>query len=170
MEIVSFSLFSYHQVLSIGVIFIVRCKSKCHSTERQQWPCMSTNKHPIDTNMILANGMLFCRVCLVAGLGIVFEGYDQGVMSGVNISPSYSVRPKRLLCFFLQQRRRSYAETIFLAAESDASRRWRNGRYHASRERRRAGCHLLPGHARRCPHVRFRPSPHISSPPLTHRL
>ncbi|KAF2092370.1 MFS monosaccharide transporter [Rhizodiscina lignyota] len=28
-------------------------------------------------------------VCLVAGLGIVFEGYDQGVMSGVNISPSY---------------------------------------------------------------------------------
>ncbi|OAL18311.1 hypothetical protein AYO20_11762 [Fonsecaea nubica] len=28
-------------------------------------------------------------VCLVAGLGIMFEGYDQGVMSGVNISPSY---------------------------------------------------------------------------------
>ncbi|KAN0116906.1 general substrate transporter [Hyaloscypha variabilis] len=28
-------------------------------------------------------------ISLVAGLGIVFEGYDQGVMSGVNISPSY---------------------------------------------------------------------------------
>ncbi|KAK4955690.1 hypothetical protein LTR10_006629 [Elasticomyces elasticus] len=28
-------------------------------------------------------------VCLVGGLGIFFEGYDQGVMSGVNISPSY---------------------------------------------------------------------------------
>lgn len=30
-------------------------------------------------------------VCLVAALGIMFEGYDQGVMSGVNISPSYIV-------------------------------------------------------------------------------
>lgn len=28
-------------------------------------------------------------ISLVAGLGIIFEGYDQGVMSGVNISPSY---------------------------------------------------------------------------------
>ena len=28
-------------------------------------------------------------VCLVGGLGIFFEGYDQGVMSGINISPSY---------------------------------------------------------------------------------
>lgn len=28
-------------------------------------------------------------VCLVGGLGIFFEGYDQGVMSGVNISPNY---------------------------------------------------------------------------------
>ncbi|KAK0934427.1 hypothetical protein LTR29_014018 [Friedmanniomyces endolithicus] len=28
-------------------------------------------------------------VCLVGGLGIFFEGYDQGVMSGVNIAPSY---------------------------------------------------------------------------------
>lgn len=34
-------------------------------------------------------------VCIVAGLGIVFEGYDQGVMSGVNISPSYIVRFSR---------------------------------------------------------------------------
>ncbi|MCJ1304698.1 hypothetical protein MMC08_007511 [Hypocenomyce scalaris] len=33
-------------------------------------------------NMVMA-------IALVAGLGIVFEGYDQGVMSGVNISPSY---------------------------------------------------------------------------------
>ncbi|KAK4901019.1 hypothetical protein LTR49_027372 [Elasticomyces elasticus] len=28
-------------------------------------------------------------VCLVGGLGIFFEGYDQGIMSGINISPSY---------------------------------------------------------------------------------
>ncbi|KAL1966266.1 hypothetical protein VTN77DRAFT_4619 [Rasamsonia byssochlamydoides] len=37
---------------------------------------------------LYGRNMVFA-VCLVAGLGIVFEGYDQGVMSGVNISPSY---------------------------------------------------------------------------------
>ena len=41
-------------------------------------------------SMDLADSSL--RVCTVAGLGILFEGYDQGVMSGVNISPSYIVR------------------------------------------------------------------------------
>jgi len=39
--------------------------------------------------MPLYGKKMVAAVCLVAGLGIVFEGYDQGVMSGVNISPSY---------------------------------------------------------------------------------
>ena len=34
----------------------------------------------------------------MAGLGILFEGYDQGVMSGVNISPSYIVRDSLSPC------------------------------------------------------------------------
>ena len=38
-----------------------------------------------------ADDVRWIRISLVAGLGIVFEGYDQGVMSGVNISPSYIV-------------------------------------------------------------------------------
>jgi len=35
---------------------------------------------------------LIVAINVVAGLGIFFSGYDQGVMAGVNVSPDYLVR------------------------------------------------------------------------------
>lgn len=35
---------------------------------------------------------LTVAINVVAGLGIFFSGYDQGVMAGVNVSPDYLVR------------------------------------------------------------------------------
>ncbi len=37
---------------------------------------------------------LIVPINYVAGLGIFFSGYDQGVMAGVNVAPDYLVRNK----------------------------------------------------------------------------
>lgn len=39
----------------------------------------------------LTNMKLIVAINVVAGLGIFFSGYDQGVMAGVNVSPDYLV-------------------------------------------------------------------------------
>lgn len=39
----------------------------------------------------LTNMKLIVAINFVAGLGIFFSGYDQGVMAGVNVSPDYLV-------------------------------------------------------------------------------
>ncbi len=39
----------------------------------------------------LTNMNLIIAINVVAGLGIFFSGYDQGVMAGVNVSPDYLV-------------------------------------------------------------------------------
>lgn len=45
---------------------------------------------------------LITAINVVAGLGIFFSGYDQGVMAGVNVSPDYIVcicrHLHRILC------------------------------------------------------------------------
>lgn len=35
---------------------------------------------------------LVVAIDCVAGLGIFFSGYDQGVLAGVNVAPNYLVR------------------------------------------------------------------------------
>ncbi len=42
----------------------------------------------------LTDMKLIVAINVVAGLGIFFSGYDQGVMAGVNVSPDY------LVCIF----------------------------------------------------------------------
>ena len=39
----------------------------------------------------LTDMKLIVAINIVAGLGIFFSGYDQGVMAGVNVSPDYLV-------------------------------------------------------------------------------
>lgn len=43
------------------------------------------------TNGRLTNMHLIVAINVVAGLGIFFSGYDQGVMAGVNVAPDYLV-------------------------------------------------------------------------------
>ena len=51
----------------------------------------------------LTNMKLIVAINVVAGLGIFFSGYDQGVMAGVNVSPDY------LVCKFSNDQRHMIA-------------------------------------------------------------